>query len=347
MSRVRERSPIRITVRTVQIALGVLWIGDGLLQLQPSMFTTAFAHQVLAPSAAGQPAVVAWPVHEFAQLVSRQPFAFNAVFATAQLLIGIGLLSRSTVKPALVLSMAWVAGVWALGEGFGMLFTGSASPLTGAPGGVLLYGIIGVVAWPRRDASTLDPDGSAASGGILGETGARVAWAVLWVASAALWLLPDNRKGGAVAAQIAGAGPDGPVWLAHLDRTVAHSLSGVGTGLAVTLAVASLVIGLGPLFARRPTAFLVAGVALSLDFWLLGQSLGGLTSGMATDPNAAPLFCLLALALFPNHPAAALAGPAPTWEPAAVPVPGGAFPDGSPVLASVGATPISPPGMRP
>jgi hypothetical protein len=243
--------------------------------------------------------------------------------------------------------MAWVAGVWALGEGFGMLFTGSASPLTGAPGGVLLYGIIGVVAWPRRDAGAPDPDGSAASGGILGETGARVAWAVLWVASAALWLLPDNRKPGAVAAQIAGAGPDGPVWLAHLDRTVAHSLSGVGTGLAVTLAVASLVIGLGPLFARRPTAFLVAGVALSLDFWLLGQSLGGLTSGMATDPNAAPLFCLLALALFPNHPAAALAGPAPTWEPAAVPVPGGAFPDGSPVLASVGATPISPPGMRP
>ena len=36
MSRVRELSPIRITVRTVQIALGVLWIGDGLLQLQPT-----------------------------------------------------------------------------------------------------------------------------------------------------------------------------------------------------------------------------------------------------------------------------------------------------------------------
>ncbi len=339
MSRVPEASPMRLTVRTIQIALGVLWIGDGLLQLQPSMFTTAFAHQVLAPSATGQPAVIAWPIHELADLVARQPFGFNAVFAAAQLLIGIGLLSRATVKPALLLSMAWVAGVWAVGEGFGMVFTGAASPLTGAPGGVLLYGIIAVVAWPRRGAVTADATGSAASGGVLGETGARATWAVLWAASAALWLLPANRGAGAVAAQIGGAGPNGPVWLAHLDRTVAHSLTGAGTGLAVTLAVISLVIGFGPLLTRRPTAFLVAGVALSLDFWLLGQSLGGLTSGMATDPNAGPLFCLLALALFPNHAPVTPTGATPPAA-AAGAVPVGAFPLASPVREPVGAIPV-------
>ena len=330
---------MRLTVRTVQIALGVLWIGDGLLQLQPSMFTTAFGARVLAPSASGQPTAIAGPMHDFVHLIARQPAGFDAVFAAVQVVIGMGLLSRVTVKPALALSLAWVAGVWALGEGFGMVFTGSASPLTGAPGGVLLYGIIGLVAWPRP-AAAADPSGSAASGGILGETGARVAWAALWVTSAVLWLLPANRGTGVVAAQIRVAGQGAPVWLAHLDGTVAHSLAGSGSGLSVALASVSLVIGLGPLVTRRPTAFLVAGVALSLDFWLLGQSLGGLTTGMATDPNTGPLFVLLALALFPNH---VPVRPTPADRPvrpttAAVDTAGFSA---APLLGAVGAHPVS------
>ena len=45
-----------------------------------------------------------------------------------------------------------VSGVLALvlGEGLGMLLTGSASALTGAPGSALLYGLIGLMAWPRK-----------------------------------------------------------------------------------------------------------------------------------------------------------------------------------------------------
>ncbi len=334
---------MRLTVRAVQIALGALWIVDGLLQLQPGMFTTAFARRVLAPSASGQPTVIAWPMHELAHLVALQPAGFNAVFAAVQVLIGIGLLSRATVKPALALSLAWVAGVWALGEGFGMVFTGSASPLTGAPGGVLLYGIIGLVAWPRPHAFAVPPKGSAASGGILGETGARLAWAALWTASAVLWLLPANRGGGAVAAQIRAAGQLAPDWLAHLDGTVAHSLAGFGSGLSVVLAAVSLVIGLGPLITRRPTAFLVAGVAVAIDFWLLGQSLGGLTTGMATDPNAGPLFVLLAVALFPNHgPVERTTDPRPVVSAA-----GDGVPPTTPLFRTVGATPASPAGGHP
>jgi hypothetical protein len=51
-------------------------------------------------------------------------------------------LNRRTVKAALIISFGWILGVWAVGEGFGLLLTGSASPLTGALGAVLLYG------WP-------------------------------------------------------------------------------------------------------------------------------------------------------------------------------------------------------
>jgi hypothetical protein len=40
-----------------------------------------------------------------------------------------------------------------------------------------------------------------------------------------------------------------------------------------------------------------AGIVVSLLFWALGQSLGGLWTGQATDPNTAPLMVLLALAM--------------------------------------------------
>jgi hypothetical protein len=43
------------------------------------------------------------------------------------------------------------------------------------------------------------------------------------------------------------------------------------------------------------------GVQIALGLlWLIGQSLGGLTTGEATDPNIGPLLVLLAAALWPR-----------------------------------------------
>src|ERR1700722_7203417 len=139
----------RVSARTIQIGLGVIWLLDGLLQLQPRMFGPDFANQVILPAAQGQPGLVSSAITHMAHLIALQPAATNAVFAGMQILIGVGLLIRQTVRPALALSFAWALGVWALGEGFGMLFTGMASPLTGAPGGALLYAAIGLLVWPR------------------------------------------------------------------------------------------------------------------------------------------------------------------------------------------------------
>ena len=61
-----------------------------------------------------------------------------------------GLLFRRTVRPALVVSFFWALGVWVMGEGLGMLLTGTASALSGAPGSVFIYGCLGLMAWPRR-----------------------------------------------------------------------------------------------------------------------------------------------------------------------------------------------------
>ena len=116
-----------------------------------------------------------------------------------------------------------------------------------------------------------------------------------------LWLLPQNRGSGSISSQIASAPSGATALVAHLQGTVAHALVGLGTGTAVCFALISFVVGLGPLVApKHVTAFLVLGVALALDYWVLGQSMGGLLSGTGTDPNAGPLFVLFGLVLLPN-----------------------------------------------
>ena len=87
---------------------------------------------------------------------------------------------------------------------------------------------------------------------------------------------------------------------AHIQLSAAHALAGSGTSVAVVAGLLSFVIGLGPLLFRQSLIFLVAGVALVLDCWVLGQSFGQIFTGMATDPNTGPLVILLALAIYPG-----------------------------------------------
>ena len=331
----RDATPSVPATRAVHLALGGLWLLDGLLQLQPHMFGDAFVTQVLQPSAQGQAGWIAWLVGTNARFVALHVAAWTALFASVQLLIGTGLVLRATVKPALALSVVWSLGVWALGEGFGMLLTGTASPLTGAPGAALLYVLVALIAWPRpphdaapaarvgagprHPAGTVAGwrgDGSVASRGLLGAAGARVAWAGLWVLDGVLWLLPANTATGAVGRQISAAAAGEPRWLAGILTWAGHQSSSAGAGTAVVVAALSFAVGLGPLLARRPTPYLVVGSLLALVFWVLGQAFGGILtgplSGTATDPNAGPLVVLVASALLPGR-----ARTRRTWEPAA------------------------------
>ena len=297
------RRPVRATARSVQIALGIVWLADGLLQLQPKMFGVGFANDVILPSAQRQPGIVSGAISHTAHLISTQPVATDLVFAGIQLLIGAGLLIRETVKPALLLSFVWALGIWSLGEGFGGLLKGTAMPLTGAPGAALLYVAIGVVVWPGKKAAALD--GPAAAEGVLGEAGAQTIWALVWCGLGILWLLPASSDGGALSSALSGVAASQPGWLAHLQLAVAHSLGTGGTSVAVVAGLLSFVIGLGPMLTRRSTIFLIAGAAMALDFWVLGQGFGQITSGMATDPNTGPLLILLAFTLAPasgRHP---------------------------------------------
>ena len=53
----------------------------------------------------------------------------------------------------------------------------------------------------------------------------------------------------------------------------------------------------------HPREFLIAGIVLSLAYWVVGEGLGGLFQGGATDPNSGPLLVLLACSVYSLLPA--------------------------------------------
>ncbi len=133
--------------RVLQLGLAAIWLLDGVLQYQSFMFTKAFG-QMIGATSAGNPGVVAHPINWNATLVEHHLVLLNAIFATIQLLLGLGIAYRPTVRLALAASIAWALGVWWFGEGLGGVLSGAASPLNGAPGAVIIYALLAVLLWP-------------------------------------------------------------------------------------------------------------------------------------------------------------------------------------------------------
>ncbi len=293
--------------RALQVVLGLFWIVDAALQFQPFMFGRGFVATFVVPNAAGQPAVLGELITHAGRFLSPDIAVWNTFFALLQLGIGLGLLVRRSVRVALVTSFVWVACVWVVGEGMGMLLTGRASALTGAPGSVLLYGLLGLMAWPRpprRPADWSDrPVGiatSAAAQGIGRSVTPLAVWAGYWFLAAVLFVLPDNRTATSVQSAVVGMAAGQPGWYAHFLTDVGNLFSSSGTQTAWILAAASLVIGAGPLVARRPGWFLAAGATAAVVMWVLAQGLvGNVFTGSDTDPNSGPLVVVLAASMVP------------------------------------------------
>jgi hypothetical protein len=265
---------LRFTRRHLQIALGLFWLLDGVLQLQPYMLGTDFANQVIAPTASGQPHWVSAPVLWGARLIAAHPVAWDVPFAAIQLLIGFGLLFPRTVRLALAVSVPWGLGVWFFGEGLSGMASGHASLLTGAPGSVLVYVLLAIAAWPSRDPRQEAPARWLA-----------IAWAVIWVGGAVFQALPGQNTGPDLVSALGGPDPAGS-W------TATH-----GTLVVVVLVVVEALIGLAALHRRTRVAGVAVGFVVALVIWVIGQDLGLLFSGQATDPNTAPLLALMAVAI--------------------------------------------------
>jgi hypothetical protein len=294
-------SPLSTWRRGLQIALGLIWLLDAALQYQPYMFTGAFGREVIAPTAEGSPALVADPVSWSARLIGAHPAAWNAVFATIQLLLAVGLLWRPTVRPALAASVAWALGVWWLGEGAGGMLAGGGSPFDGAPGAALLYVLLAILLWPARENRDRDaaPGASVATAGPLGAVAPRVVWALLWSGLGYLALQPANRAAGSVSALLTDMKDGEPGWVTAMDNGLAQALAGHGTAVAITLAIlctaAVIAIALPPPLTRIGV---IAAAAAGVVIWV-AQDFGEIFTGQGTDPNSGLLLIVLAAAFWP------------------------------------------------
>jgi hypothetical protein len=271
--------------RSAQTVLGLIWVLVGGLQFQSFMYGKGFI-QMLTGMEAGQPGWVASSVNRGAIIMQSHQGVFNSLAAVTQVAIGLGILYRRTTKPAILVSFGWSLVVWWFGEAFGMLFMNMAMPLTGAPGAVVLYALIGAILWP-----------SDRPGGLLGVRGARTAWAVLWGIMAWLWLLAPSSSANAIHNAI-NAAPSGMSWLSSVQDGFASITKGNGLIFALILAALSAAIAVSVAINWRASEFLILAAVLNLIYWVVGQGFGGMFAGGATDPNAGLLFILLAYVMY-------------------------------------------------
>jgi hypothetical protein len=281
--------------RLLQLILAGIWLLDGVLQYQSFMFTRGFG-EMLGSAARGNPAIVAGPITWSAHLIGQHAVVMNAIFATIQVLLGLGIAWRPTVRLALGASIAWALAVWWLGEGLGMVLTGSASPVDGAPGAVIIYALLAVLLWPARR----DRPASYVAGRSVGPAPAAVLWLVLWGALAFLAVEPAARAPRGLSGLISGMTSGEPGWLAAADGQLAGWLSNHGAAASAALAIVLIGVAAGvclPAPAARASVALAIAVAAAL--WV-AQGLGGILTGAATDPDSGPLLALLALAYWPS-----------------------------------------------
>lgn len=302
--------------RALQLALAFIWLLDGVLQYQSFMFTKAFS-QMLAGTAAGNPGVIAHPITWAAGIVGDHPTATNAAFATIQLLLGLGIAWRPTVKPALACSLAWAIAVWWFGEGLGGVLDGGANPLNGAPGAVILYGLLAVLLWPaarhdRTDRADRETPGAGrrefrvVAERPIGAVAARALWVILWGSLVYFAVVPAVGADG-LHDMISGMEGSNPHWLNSLLRAGASAVAGHGDTISAVLAVVLGLIALGVFLPAKPRRVMLAvAVLVALLVWTFGEAFGGLFGGHGTDVNSGPLLILIAAAYWPLRDGVAL-----------------------------------------
>jgi hypothetical protein len=280
--------------RVLQVALGLVWLLDAALQFQPFMFSRSFVTQIIQPAADGSPQLVQHSISWASQIMLSHIAVYNAVFATIQLLLALGLFFRRSVKVTLAASIVWALFVWWFGEGFGGIFSGD-SPVTGVPG-VVLYALIAVLLWPtaRSLRSTTD---SPATTGPLGGLVPKALWLTLWGSFAYFLLLADNRASDGIS-QIFAFTVGQPRWLTSIMNDLSRLAGERGVEISIVLALLCVLVAMGVMAAPTLRPALVLAMALGLAFWL-AQGLGGIFTGQGTDPNTGPLLVLLAACYWP------------------------------------------------
>ena len=279
--------------RRLQLALGWLWLLDALLQLEAPNFARDFPLGDLAQSAMGAPG---WEnraiFSSISPFVAHWPW-WNLASALLQGTIGIALVIGFRVRTALLASIVWSAAIWLIGEGLGLLPTGFAMALFGAPGAAVLYGSLAGLAWPAKDGRSTRP---------VARRPWAACWSIYWIGAAALQLPFVYATGQVFRAGFQESSTEPTSFLAPAANGLADLVLRHPAIAAVVLGLVELSVAVGWLLDRRnPRRWLGLGIGASVVFWVVGQGLGGVLHWGATDPGTAPLVILLALVAWPRR----------------------------------------------
>lgn len=286
--------------RTLQLALATLWLLDGVLQLQSFFFTKSFGLQMISGMSLGNPSVVARPIAWSATTIGHHAVFTDACFALAQITIAVAIAWGPTVKIGLGASVAWAVGVWWIGEGLGGVLNGTANPLNGAPGAVMIYALLAVLLWPTDRGGAHVPYIAARA---VGAPVANALWFVLWGSLSYFALIGANRSSDGLHHLISAEAAGEPGWVIWIDRHAASLVDHNGLAVMVTLSVLLGIVAIGTYLPRAPANATVAMAAvIGLTFWVVGENFGALFTNGATDVNSGPLLILLAVSYWRLRP---------------------------------------------
>src|SRR5258708_14004969 len=295
--------------KALQRLLGVLWLIDGLLQFQPQMCTMNMGNGIMKPMLNGQAGLFEPSLQFIVNQTTLHLTAVNLLIGIVQVCLGLGFLFLPDrwVKELVIVSIVWAFIVWYGGEGMSMLLTGTASILTGAPGAVLLYPLLGFAVYPRK-TSTADSQSAtrkAGDDGLLPRKYLRWVLAGFWLFGALLQLQSNWWQPGQISQTIGSyIGMGGlNTWLVDpVLKQISTVTANIEIPLNIALIVVFLALGIGLAVVRREQLppFLIASIVVSVVFWYFSEAFGGILTGMATDFNSGLLVVVMALAVWPK-----------------------------------------------
>ncbi len=177
-----------------------------------------------------------------------------------------------------------------------MLLTGTGSILSGAPGAVLLYPLLGLAVWARKlsKASSNEAAARTRDDGLLSRRVLRWVLSGFWFFAALLQLQPNWWQPGQISQAIGAMVGQGGLNSVLVDP-VLRQISNATANIEIPLNIALVVVNEKQL---RP--FLIASIVVSVLVWYFSEAFGMILTGMATDFNSGLLLVVMALTVWPH-----------------------------------------------
>ncbi|MCU1489893.1 MAG: hypothetical protein JWM85_1298 [Acidimicrobiaceae bacterium] len=274
--------------RVLRIAFGLLWLLDGILQIQ-SAIPVGLASQVMTPAASTSPGWVRSLVATGTTIWNNHPVTAATASVWVQVGIGLWLIVAARGRWSRLAGLAaagWGVTVWIFGEAFGAIFAPGLTVLFGAPGAVLIYAIAGLlVALPERVwyRAALGRAMLFALGAFFTGMAVLQAWP-----GRGFWQGHIGRNPGTLAAMVHSMSTTSQPrflssWVASFARfDEAH---GFAVNLVAVIVLAAIGLGLASLRVRFVRAAVVLAVVFCLADWVLVEDFG-FFGGLGTDPNS-------------------------------------------------------------